>query len=387
MSVTIVGIKFKNSCKVYYFSPENISFSEGDAAIVETARGTEYGEVVLSNREVDDKDVVQPLKPVLRKATDADKKQVEKNLAMRPEAIRIANEKIEKHNLNMKLVDVEYTFDRQKIIFYFTADGRIDFRDLVKDLASVFRTRIELRQIGVRDEAKMMGGIGCCGRPLCCATFLGDFEPVSIRMAKEQNLSLNPTKISGICGRLMCCLKYESDCYCGQCPKQVKKIQPPQQGGRVVTVDGEGKVISLNQQRRTATILLDNSRTVVAAWEDVIEQEVEVESAEQKAPEVKREPREERRPSKRERTGSRRPREGREHGSRSGRNGSNGNGSNGSSEQAREHSSRSRRSRRPRENRSAERQSRPHNARRPRAPREKQESGQPKEQARQDAKS
>ncbi len=297
----------------------------------------------------------------------------------------------------MKLVSVEYTFDLNKIIFYFTADGRIDFRDLVKDLASVFRTRIELRQIGVRDEAKMMGGIGCCGRPLCCATFLGDFEPVSIRMAKEQNLSLNPTKISGICGRLMCCLKYESDCYCGQCPKQVKKIQPPQQGGRVVTVDGEGKVISLNQQRRTATILLDNSRTVVAAWEDVIEQEVEVESAEQKAPEVKREPREERRPSKRERTGSRRPRQGREHGSRSGRNGSNGNGSNGngsngngsngSSEQAREHSSRSRRSRRPRENRSAERQSRPHNARRPRAPREKQESGQPKEQARQDAKS
>lgn len=159
MSVTIVGIKFKNSCKVYYFSPENISFSEGDAAIVETARGTEYGEVVLSNREVDDKDVVQPLKPVLRKATDADKKQVEKNLAMRPEAIRIANEKIEKHNLNMKLVDVEYTFDRQKIIFYFTAAGRVDFRDLVKDLAGVFRNRIELRQIYERDDAKMRGAL------------------------------------------------------------------------------------------------------------------------------------------------------------------------------------------------------------------------------------
>ena len=165
MSVTIVGIKFKNSCKVYYFSPENISFSEGGAAIVETARGTEYGEVVLSNREVDDKDVVQPLKPVLRKATDADKKQVEKNLAMRPEAIRIANEKIEKHNLNMKLVDVEYTFDRQKIIFYFTAAGRVDFRDLVKDLAGVFRNRIELRQIYERDDAKMRGALAPCGRP------------------------------------------------------------------------------------------------------------------------------------------------------------------------------------------------------------------------------
>lgn len=194
MSVTIVGIKFKNSCKVYYFSPENISFSEGDAAIVETARGTEYGEVVLSNREVDDKDVVQPLKPVLRKATDADKKQVEKNLAMRPEAIRIANEKIEKHNLNMKLVDVEYTFDRQKIIFYFTAAGRVDFRDLVKDLAGVFRNRIELRQIYERDDAKMRGALAPCGRPCCCNTCLPDFAKVSIKMAKLQGLSLNPTK-------------------------------------------------------------------------------------------------------------------------------------------------------------------------------------------------
>ena len=279
----------------------------------------------------------------------------------------------------MKLVDVEYTFDLNKIIFYFTADGRIDFRDLVKDLASVFRTRIELRQIGVRDEAKMMGGIGCCGRPLCCATFLGDFEPVSIRMAKEQNLSLNPTKISGICGRLMCCLKYESECYCGECPKKQKRVQPPQQGGRVVTVDGEGKVISLNQQRRTATILLDNSRTVVAAWEDVIEQEVEVEEGEGKAPEKQEadsKPREERRP-RRERRDCR-PREGRERSAHSGGNG-NGNGAQGA-----EHGTRSRRSRRPRDGRNGERQGRSHSARRPKAPREKREGGQPKDAGRQD---
>lgn len=225
MSVTIVGIKFKNSCKVYYFSPEKISFSEGDAAIVETARGTEYGEVVLSNREVDDKDVVQPLKPVLRKATDADKKQVEKNLAMRPEAIRIANEKIEKHNLNMKLVDVEYTFDRQKIIFYFTAAGRVDFRDLVKDLAGVFRNRIELRQIYERDDAKMRGALAPCGRPCCCNTCLPDFAKVSIKMAKLQGLSLNPTKISGVCGRLMCCLKFENDYYAEMYKKNAQSRQ------------------------------------------------------------------------------------------------------------------------------------------------------------------
>ena len=230
----------------------------------------------------------------------------------------------------------------------------------------------------------MMGGIGCCGRPLCCATFLGDFEPVSIRMAKEQNLSLNPTKISGICGRLMCCLKYESDCYCGECPKKQKRVQPPQQGGRVVTVDGEGKVISLNQQRRTATILLDNSRTVVAAWEDVIEQEIEVEEGEGKAPEKQepdakpRESREERRPRRERR--ERRPHEGRE---RSARSSGNGNG-NGSAAQGAEHGTRSRRSRRPRDTRGGERQSRPHNARRPKAPREKHEGGQPKDAGRQD---
>lgn len=256
MSVTIVGIKFKNSCKVYYFSPENISFSEGDAAIVETARGTEYGEVVLSNREVDDKDVVQPLKPVLRKATDADKKQVEKNLAMRPEAIRIANEKIEKHNLNMKLVDVEYTFDRQKIIFYFTAAGRVDFRDLVKDLAGVFRNRIELRQIYERDDAKMRGALAPCGRTCCCNTCLPDFAKVSIKMAKLQGLSLNPTKISGVCGRLMCCLKFENDYYA----EMYKKM--PKVGSRAKTPDGEGVVESndiLKQQVKVKIMDKDGS--------------------------------------------------------------------------------------------------------------------------------
>lgn len=313
---TIIGVRFRTAGKIYHFSPGQLTIAKGQHVIVETARGMECGRVVTGPEEIEPAPDAPPLKVIQRIANAHDLQRVEDNRKHEKEARVICKKKIREHGLPMKLVSVEYTFDLNKIIFYFTADGRIDFRDLVKDLASVFRTRIELRQIGVRDEAKMMGGIGCCGRSLCCATFLGDFEPVSIRMAKEQNLSLNPTKISGICGRLMCCLKYESDCYCGQCPKQVKKIQPPQQGGRVVTVDGEGKVISLNQQRRTATILLDNSRTVVAAWEDVIEQEVEVESAEQKAPEVKREPREERRPSKRERMGSRRPREGREHGSR-----------------------------------------------------------------------
>lgn len=193
MSVTIVGIKFKNSCKVYYFSPEKISFSEGDAAIVETARGTEYGEVVLSNREVDDKDVVQPLKPVLRKATDADKNRWKKPCHA-PGSHSHRKRENRKHNLNMKLVDVEYTFDRQKIIFYFTAAGRVDFRDLVKDLAGVFRNRIELRQIYERDDAKMRGALAPCGRPCCCNTCLPDFAKVSIKMAKLQGLSLNPTK-------------------------------------------------------------------------------------------------------------------------------------------------------------------------------------------------
>lgn len=214
--LTVVGIRFKKAGKIYYFDPGGIEIAAGDHAIVETARGLEFGDVVIGPRQVDDSQIVAPLKPVLRQATPEDQEKVKDNRKKEKEAFKICEQKIQAHSLPMNLVDVEYTFDVNKIIFYFTAEGRIDFRELVKDLASVFRTRIELRQIGVRDEAKLMNGIGCCGRSLCCATFLGDFEPVSIRMAKDQNLSLNPTKISGICGRLMSCLKYENDCYGGR---------------------------------------------------------------------------------------------------------------------------------------------------------------------------
>lgn len=269
---TVVGVRFKKAGKIYYFGIGQLELAAGDDVIVETARGVEFGHIVLGPRQVEDEAVVLPLKAVQRRATDEDRAQAAKNREQEKEAFRIGEEKIAARGLPMKLVGVEYTFDINKIIFYFTAEGRIDFRELVKDLAAVFRTRIELRQIGVRDEAKILGGIGCCGRPLCCATFLGDFAPVSIRMAKEQNLSLNPTKISGICGRLMCCLKYESDCYA--CSQVVpKKVLAPQQGSRVVCVDGEGRVISLNQQRRQATILLDEGKTIVASWEDIIEKD------------------------------------------------------------------------------------------------------------------
>lgn len=205
----VVGVRFKQAGKVYYFDPGDIELHVGDHCVVETARGVEYGEVASPVREVNDESIVSPLKSVVRKATEADKQAVESNRAREEEAFQIGQDKIAAHQLDMKLVNVEYSFDGSKITFYFTADGRVDFRELVKDMASVFRTRIELRQIGVRDEAKMLGGLGPCGRMLCCATFLGDFAPVSIKMAKEQNLSLNPAKISGICGRLMCCLRYE----------------------------------------------------------------------------------------------------------------------------------------------------------------------------------
>jgi len=207
----VVGVRFKRAGKIYYFDPLEIDLRKGDHVIVETARGLEYGEVVTPIREVPPEDVVAPLKTVIRKATPEDALQLAENKRKEKEAFGIAVERIAAHGLEMKLVDVEHTFDGSKIIFYFTADGRVDFRELVKDLASIFRTRIELRQIGVRDEAKMLGGLGTCGRPLCCSTFLGDFAPVSIKMAKEQNLSLNPGKISGLCGRLMCCLRYESE--------------------------------------------------------------------------------------------------------------------------------------------------------------------------------
>ena len=269
---TIVGVRFKKAGKIYYFSPGRLEINLGDAVIVETARGVEYGKVVLGPKEVEDDAAPAPVKLIQRKATEADTERVETNKLKEKEAFAICEKKIEEHELSMKLVDVEYTFDVNKIVFYFTAEGRIDFRDLVKDLASVFRTRIELRQIGVRDEAKLIGGMGGCGRPLCCASFLGDFEPVSIRMAKEQNLSLNPAKISGICGRLMCCLKFENECYCERFPKK-ERPKPPAQGSRVVTMEGEGRVISLNMQLLSATSLLDDSKTVVASWEDVVEKE------------------------------------------------------------------------------------------------------------------
>ncbi len=267
---TVVGVRFKQAGKIYYFGIGPLEIAAGDDVIVETTRGVEFGHVVLGPRQVEDEDITLPLKAVQRKATAEDLEQVKKNHEQEKEAFAICVEKIAARGLPMKLVGVEYTFDINKIVFYFTADGRVDFRELVKDLAAVFRTRIELRQIGVRDEAKLIGGIGGCGRPLCCATFLGDFAPVSIRMAKEQNLSLNPTKISGICGRLMCCLKYESDSYSGCQGCTPKKVQAPEAGNRVVSTEGEGRVISVNQQRRSATVLLDDSKTIVASWEDLI---------------------------------------------------------------------------------------------------------------------
>lgn len=220
--IKVVGVRFKTAGKIYYFDPGEIDVAINEDVIVETVRGLEFGQCVIGLRAIPEEDVVLPLKRVIRMATDDDKNQMRINKEKEADAKDVCMKKIVEHELPMKLIDVEYTFDGSKVIFYFTAEGRVDFRELVKDLASIFRTRIELRQIGVRDEAKMIGGIGSCGRVLCCNSFLGDFEPVSIRMAKEQNLSLNPTKISGICGRLMCCLKYESDCY--DCGKKAVKI-------------------------------------------------------------------------------------------------------------------------------------------------------------------
>jgi cell fate regulator YaaT (PSP1 superfamily) len=267
---TVVGVRFKKAGKIYYFEPGELVVAPGVHVIVETARGLEFGEAVIGPKVVSEDDIVAPLKKVLRIATPEDKVKVQENKKKETEAFKICEQKIQAHGLPMNLVDVEYTFDINKIIFYFTAEGRIDFRELVKDLAAVFRTRIELRQIGVRDEAKMMNGIGCCGRSLCCATFLGDFEPVSIRMAKDQNLSLNPTKISGICGRLMCCLKYESEAYSGS---SAVKIAPPGIGRDVVTDDGEGRVVSINNSKRTVLVDLGNKRIVEFPWEVIFEKE------------------------------------------------------------------------------------------------------------------
>lgn len=248
----IVGVRFRTAGKVYYFDPKNMEIRRGQHVIVETARGIEYGHVVTGTHEVASESVVQPLKSVLRVATAEDDEKVRRNREKERDALAICQEKIRKHDLDMKLIDVEYTFDNNKILFYFTADGRIDFRELVKDLAAVFKTRIELRQIGVRDETKILGGIGICGRPLCCHSYLSEFIPVSIKMAKEQNLSLNPAKISGVCGRLMCCLKNEEETY------EYLNSRLPNNGDYVTTVDGmKGEVHSTSVLRQTVKVLVD----------------------------------------------------------------------------------------------------------------------------------
>ena len=250
--IKVIGVRFRAAGKIYFFDPGKLKIRKGDNVIVETARGVEFGTVVGEPKEVEDDKVIQPLKPVLRVATERDKRQEEENKEKEKKAFEICLEKIRKHELDMKLIDAEYTFDNNKVLFYFTADGRIDFRELVKDLAGVFKTRIELRQIGVRDETKIRGGIGVCGRPLCCHTHLPEFIPVSIKMAKEQNLSLNPTKISGVCGRLMCCLKHEEETY----EELNKKL--PNVGDFVNTNDGKrGEVQSVNVLRQLVKILVE----------------------------------------------------------------------------------------------------------------------------------
>ena len=244
----VIGVRFKMAGKIYYFDPNKIKLVVGDKIVVETARGLEYGEVVVGIKEVSEKELILPIKSVIRKATTEDEKRAEENAVKEKEAFEVCNKKIVGHNLPMKLIDVEYTFDVSKIIFYFKAEGRVDFRDLVKDLAGIFRTRIELRQIGVRDEAKMLGGLGSCGRVLCCHSVLGDFEPVSIKMAKDQSLSLSPNKISGICGRLMCCLKYENDFY------EEERKRAPRVGKIIKTPQGTGKIIDVNILKSTVKV-------------------------------------------------------------------------------------------------------------------------------------
>ena len=270
----VIVVRFRTAGKIYYFDPKDIHFTRGEHAIVETARGIEYGFVVMGNRETEDAKIVQPLKEVIRKANAEDDQRHLDNEAKEKEAYKVCQEKIRKHNLEMKLIDVEYTFDSSKVLFYFTADGRVDFRSLVKDLAAIFRTRIELRQVGVRDETKMLGGYGICGRPLCCHTFLSDFAPVSIRMAKEQGLSLNPTNISGVCGRLMCCLKNEEDVY------EFLNARLPSVGDTVTTPDGlRGEVSSIS-------VLSQKVKVVVS-----LEKEDEKELREYKVSELKFKPR------------------------------------------------------------------------------------------------
>ena len=267
--VTVVGVRFKKAGKIYYFDPDNIDVEKEDNVIVETARGVEFGQVVVGPKEVPEDEIVPPLKKVLRVATDEDIASDKENKIKEEHAFEICLQEIEEHGLEMKLIDVEYTFDNNKVIFYFTADGRVDFRELVKDLAAIFKTRIELRQIGVRDEAKMIGGLGPCGKSLCCSTFLGEFEPVSIKMAKEQNLSLNPTKISGICGRLMCCLKYEHEMY----EKILGRL--PEIGSIVMTPQGKGIVVETNTLLELAKVkvkLPDDTEEIIPFVIDEIEE-------------------------------------------------------------------------------------------------------------------
>ncbi|MFD1849280.1 PSP1 domain-containing protein [Oceanobacillus bengalensis] len=265
--IEVIGVRFKKAGKIYYFDPGMDDIPLNSYVIVETVRGIEFGKVVITNKKVDEEDVVLPLKKVIRTADEKDKLSVAENQEQANKAFDICTNKIIDHKLDMNLVEVEYTFDRNKIIFYFTADGRVDFRELVKDLAAMFKTRIELRQIGVRDEAKMLGGIGPCGRMLCCSTFLGDFEPVSIKMAKDQNLSLNPAKISGLCGRLMCCLKYENDDY------ETAKRELPDIGETINTPYGKGKVVGLNILERLIQIEIpEKERVIEYTLDELIEE-------------------------------------------------------------------------------------------------------------------
>lgn len=254
--VKIIGVRFKSIGKIYYFDPNGLDIKLGDSVIVETARGIECGEVVIDDREIDENEFTSPIKPVIRIATAQDFDVIEKNKKKEQDAFKICEEKIEKHGLKMNLIDVECTFDNNKMLFYFTAENRVDFRELVKDLAAVFRTRIELRQIGVRDEAKKLGGLGICGQPFCCSRFLGEFQPVSIKMAKEQSLSLNPTKISGTCGRLMCCLKYEQESY-----EELLKVTP-KVGAVVKTADGKGIVEDVNLLTGKLRVKMDKTDAV-----------------------------------------------------------------------------------------------------------------------------
>jgi len=260
---TVVGITFRKAGKIYYFDPRDLELEKGENVIVETSRGVEFGRVILTRREVEDEKLVEPLKEVIRRATLKDEEQYDKNQKLEEKAYDIALDKIEEHGLPMKLVDVEYTFNHNKIIFYFTADGRVDFRELVKDLAGIFKTRIELRQIGVRDEAKKIGGLGPCGRQACCDKFLRDFEPVSIQLAKKQDLSLNPAKISGLCGRLMCCLRYESEVY------EDLKEKMPEQGTEVNLKIGKGKIVDCNLIKQTVKIRIKENEYVERKLEEL----------------------------------------------------------------------------------------------------------------------